>query len=128
MTPVFRRLLFCLMMLALPVQGFAQAGMLTCHTGAGETQSMDHHAHADEGEHHSTDHNGNTATVDNSQTTNTQSGCCACGPSCGVIALHVQASTPLWVQHDVFTESTTNNPFPDTASRRIERPPKLILV
>lgn len=123
MTQALRSLLFCLMMLALPLQGFAQAGMLACHTGAGSTQSMDHHAQVEHGEHEHADHSTSTEF----QSDEGQTVCCACGPSCGVLALQVQASTPVWVQHDVFAESHTNHPFPSTSSRRIDRPPKLIL-
>ncbi len=102
----FRYLLLCLVMLALPLQGFAAASMLYCGIGIGHHsealaigEGVSHNAEIDlNSNHHEVDEHGATETskqspVDHKQSSSSTHKCGICAACCCVIAMSEFAPT-----------------------------------
>ena len=127
---------FCmwLMLLALPVQGMAQASMYTCHL-QGETNSsaemnhasMDHSAM----NHGDIDHSMHAVDADSDssqQVMKSLHGCCNCAPTCAVVLLPVAQASFGAIQHDALHPVSISQ-LPYSADlRRIDRPPKTLAI
>ena len=110
------RFMFWLVLLALPLQGFAQAGFLSCHmdrSGASQHATMDH------GMSHTGDHQA-AAKADLAK-----KACCTCAVACTVMAMPTSVTELARVDQALpaFTELT---PFvPTQAPVPPDRPPRL---
>ena len=134
----FRYLLLCLMMLALPLQGFAAASMLYCGMGAGHTakaeqmdMSSSHHLMADAmGMQHDHSKHGKTAQTakqsadGQKQLPDATPKCGACSACCNIIAISDFPQTVKLqpVSQAVLTEFFVS--IHSAASRLPEKPPR----
>lgn len=134
MMKVVRTFLMWMMLLALPVQGMAQASMFACHLSGettGSVQMMDHgsmnHAETDHSMHamESLDH----ANPDSSdKLMKSLHGCCNCAPTCAVVLLPVEQASFGAVQHDNLHPLSAPQVPHSADTRRIDRPPKTLAI
>lgn len=137
MTKMVRTLLMWLMLLALPVQGMAQASMFACHlngnsTNAGQAidhSSMDHGAMSHDSMDHSMHKMDGQADPDSSKKLmKSLHGCCNCAPTCAVVLLPVAQASFNAIQQDA-THPVSEPQLPYSAdTRRIDRPPKTLAI
>ncbi len=137
MTKMVRTLLMWLMLLALPVQGMAQASMFACHlngnsTSAGQAidhSSMDHGAMSHDSMDHSMHKMDGQADPDSSKKLmKSLHGCCNCAPTCAVVLLPVAQASFNAIQQDA-TPPVSEPQLPYSAdTRRIDRPPKTLAI
>jgi BarA-like signal transduction histidine kinase len=113
-----------MMLLALPVQGMAQASMFACHLN-GDTsdsvQMMDHSMHAMDSHDH-------TNTEDSRKLMKSLHGCCNCAPTCAVVLLPVAQASFDAVQHDMLHPVSAPQIPHSADTRRIDRPPKILAI
>lgn len=129
MSKLSRTLCLLWMLLALPLQGMAQASMFACHVSgaaapaASGAQPMDH----SETDHAAMDHSGHGESFgsqSSEQVSSASHGCCNCAPSCAIVILaadqvHFNAAPPPVVLSVLLSQSPIS-----ADSRRIDRPPK----
>jgi hypothetical protein len=149
MTKVVRTFLMWIMLLALPVQGMAQASMFACHLNGdvlGSAQTMNHasmdHGSAGHGsmDHSGMDHSGMnhsmpaTGSHDHGNTDDAKKlmkslhGCCNCAPTCAVVLLPVAQATFGSIQHDTLHFISSSQVPHSADTRRIDRPPKTLAI
>ncbi|MGQ0687191.1 MAG: hypothetical protein ACT4NK_00410 [Limnobacter sp.] len=126
-----------LMLLALPVQGMAQASMFACHlngnsSSAGQAidhSTMSHGAMNHDGMDHSMHNMDAQADPDSSKKLmKSLHGCCNCAPTCAVVLLPVaQASFTAILQDATHPVSVAQLPH-SADTRRIDRPPKTLAI
>ena len=136
--PRFRHLLLCLMMLALPLQGFASASMLFCGMGLsleakyGQQLETNHHHVTDPASVAQHDHSKHGKVVklvkqspeDVKQLPDSAHTCGVCASCCGVVAL---AEFPWTVQAQALPSTDLPEPFVQiraVPSRLLEKPPR----
>jgi hypothetical protein len=117
-----RSLFMWLMLLALPVQGMAQASMFACHLNGNSSsagQAIDHSMHNMDAQ----------ADPDSSKKLmKSLHGCCNCAPTCAVVLLPVaQASFTPILQDATHPVSVAQLPH-SADTRRIDRPPKTLAI
>ena len=116
--------LMWMVLLALPVQGMAQANMFACHFN-GDTpdsvQVMDHSMHAMESHEYEITH-------DSKSLKNSLHGCCNCAPTCAVVLLPVAQTSFGAVQHDSLHPASIPQIPHSADTRRIDRPPKTLAI
>ena len=134
----FRRFLLCLMMLALPLQGFAAVSMLFCGMGSsvqakhGQQFDAAHHHGADAGsagQHDHSKHGKAAKLVKQSpegvkQLPDSAHTCGVCASCCSVVAL---AEFPWTVQAQALPDADLPEPFVQfraVPSRLLEKPPR----
>ena len=137
MTIMVRSLFMWLMLLALPVQGMAQASMFACHlngnsSSAGQAidhSTMSHGAMNHDGMDHSMHNMDAQADPDSSKKLmKSLHGCCNCAPTCAVVLLPVAQASFNAIQHDA-THPVSTPQLPYSADiRRIDRPPKTLAI
>ncbi|WP_370263669.1 hypothetical protein [Limnobacter sp.] len=121
------------MLVALPIQGMAQASMFACHLqDSGKASFTEHHQHGEAGqEHHAhTEHHahGEPSSDDSSPIVKAMHGCCHCAPSCAAVVVPntlTKINEPL-PNGPVLAMAQT--PPHSADSRRLERPPKSLSV
>lgn len=117
------------MLLALPVQGMAQASMFACHLngdGPDPVQMMDH-SNVDHSMHAMDSHD-HANTDDSKKLMKSLHGCCNCAPTCAVVLLPaVQASFGA-IQHDTLHPLSAPQIPHSADTRRIDRPPKTLAI
>ena len=129
MTKMVKSLCMWLMLLALPVQGMAQASMFACHlqgdTTTGSVQMMDHG---------SMDHSMHAVNAADPDTDSSQQvmkslhGCCNCAPTCAVVLLPVAQASFGTIQHDTLHIISASQLPHSADTRRIDRPPKTLAI
>ena len=137
MTKVVRTFLMWLMLLALPVQGMAQASMFACHlngnsTSAGQVvdhSTMNHGAMSHVTMDHSMHEMDLQADPDSSEKLmKSLHGCCNCAPTCAVVLLPVAQASFNAIQHDALHPLSTPQIPHSADTRRIDRPPKILAI
>lgn len=139
MIQVVRTFLMWIMLLALPVQGMAQASMFACHSNGDATDSvqmMDHsnmdHSNMDHGgmDHsmHAMDFHDHANTDDSRKLMKSLHGCCNCAPSCAVVLLSVAQASFNAIQHDALHPLSAPQIPHSADTRRIDRPPKTLAI
>lgn len=137
MTKMVRILFMWLMLLALPVQGMAQASMFACHLNGNSSsagQAIDHSTmHHSEMNHEGMDHRMHDM-VDHADPDSSKKlmkslhGCCNCAPTCAVVLLPVAQASFNAIQQDML-HSVSSPQLPHSAdTRRIDRPPKTLAI
>jgi len=137
MTKMVRILFMWLMLLALPVQGMAQASMFACHLNGNSSsagRAIDHSTmHHSEMNHEGMDHSMHDM-VDHADPDSSKKlmkslhGCCNCAPTCAVVLLPVAQASFNAIQRDA-THPVSTPQLPYSAdTRRIDRPPKTLAI
>ncbi|HEX4916287.1 MAG TPA: hypothetical protein VFV43_00150 [Limnobacter sp.] len=133
------------MMLALPIQGMAQASMFACHLSGEEMgkQVTAHHVGMDHGDaghqamghqamgHPDMDHSAHSTDGDNSsggQVIKSLHGCCNCAPSCAAVVLPNSPSKFGAVQQASQVLLPVQLTHHSADLRRIDRPPKNLAI
>ncbi|AXV67649.1 hypothetical protein D0907_20155 (plasmid) [Pseudoalteromonas lipolytica] len=134
MTKVVRTFLMWIMLLALPVQGMAQASMFACHLngdGPGSVQIMDHsnmdHRSMDHSMHEMDSHD-HANSDDSKKLMKSLHGCCNCAPTCAVVLLPVAQASFGAIQHDTLHPLSAPQIPHSADTRRIDRPPKTLAI
>lgn len=137
MTKMVRTFLMWLMLLALPVQGMAQASMYACHLNGNPTKSsqmadhgdMNHSAMTHDGMDHSMHAMDAQADPDSSKKLmKSLHGCCNCAPTCALVLPPVTQTSFNAIQQDVM-HPVESPQLPHSAdTRRIDRPPKILAI
>lgn len=137
MTTMVRTFLMWLMLLALPVQGVAQASMFACHLNGNSSSAdqaidhstMSHGAMNHDGMDHSMHDMGDQADPDSSKKLmKSLHGCCNCAPTCAVVLLPVAQASFNAIQQDML-HPVSSPQLPHSAdARRIDRPPKTLAI
>jgi hypothetical protein len=136
MTKVVRFLCMWMLLLALPVQGFAQASMFACHlkgSSPADMGMMDHsmmnHAEMDHAEmDHAGTHHGPVDSDDLKQVKKSLHGCCNCAPTCAALPMLLSQADFIAIQHDNLQPVTTSQLPHSADTRRIDRPPKNLAI
>ena len=137
MTIMVRTLFMWLMLLALPVQGMAQASMFACHLNGNSSsagQAIDHSTmHHSEMNHDGMDHSMHDmdaqADPDSSKKLmKSLHGCCNCAPTCAVVLLPVAQTSFGSIQHDTLHVISASQLPHSADTRRIDRPPKTLAI
>lgn len=129
MNPVLRTLWICLLLLALPVQGFAAARMMQCGPGHARMQHTDGTAQHDGHEHHDHQAESPSQADDMSQHGSLPAAkhhCSACAACCVGMALPSSApvlATPL---ESLPLVAATGGPDPVFLTSGLERPPRTL--
>lgn len=136
MTIFVRFLCMWMLLLALPVQGFAQASMFACHlkgSNSAATGTMDHsmmnHADMDHAQmdHGNMDHSA-ADSGDLNQVKKSLHGCCNCAPTCAALLLPLAQADFIAIQHESPKPVATSQ-LPHSADAwRIDRPPKTFAI
>ncbi|HEX4844253.1 MAG TPA: hypothetical protein VFV57_11320 [Limnobacter sp.] len=128
------------MMLALPIQGMAQASMFACHLqgDAAGMQTTAHHMGMDHGDaghhdmgHHDMDHSAHGLDGENNsdgQVVKSLHGCCNCAPSCAAVVLPNSPSKFGAVQQASQVLLPVQLTHHSADLRRIDRPPKNLAI
>lgn len=146
MTKVVKTFLLWMVLLALPVQGMAQASMFACHlqgkdstevsSAAGSTahridyngvdhNGMDHSMHTSAASEHHSEHANSESSK---KLMKSLHGCCNCAPTCAVVLVSTSPISFAVVQHDtIHPVSSPQLPY-SADTRRIDRPPKPLAI
>lgn len=146
MSEVFKTFLLWMMLLALPVQGMAQASMFACHlqgkdstevsSTAGSTahridynsvdhNGMDHSMHSSAASEHHGEH---ADSYSSKKLMKSLHGCCNCAPTCAVVLVSTTTSSFAAVQHDTLRPVSSSQVPHSADTRRIDRPPKPLAI
>lgn len=129
MHKVVRTFLLWIMLLALPVQGMAQASMFACYLNGDTSDSVpmmdhgkiDHSMHAMDSHDHAN-------TEDSRKLMKSLHGCCNCAPTCAVVLLPVAQASFGAIQHDSLRPFSAPQIPHSADTRRIDRPPKTLAI
>lgn len=129
MSTLSRTLCILWMLLALPLQGMAQASMFACHSNGAGSLAIDNRLQMDHSkmDHGMTDHAAHgesSGAQHDDQVSNASHGCCNCAPSCVVVMpaadqARFNATRPHVVLPLLFPQASFSADI-----RRIDRPPK----
>jgi hypothetical protein len=137
MTKMVRTFFMWMMLLALPVQGMAQASMFACHLNgnSGSAGRAVDHSSMDHGAMNHDSMNNSMHALDahsdpdfSKKLMKSLHGCCNCAPTCAVVLLPVAQASFNTIQQDI-THPVSVAQLPHSAdTRRIDRPPKTLAI
>lgn len=134
MTRVLRTILTCLLLVAVPLQGYAASAMLFCGVAHGRTDTVvvDHATHGHAGHSHDADghHDVDAASADGNDAYPTgyaHGGCSVCASCCSAAALPAATIAAAFAPPHASPSLPTEHAGPDRAPARLERPPRTAL-